>query len=103
MPVYNEKVMEHFMNPRNVGEIENPDGIGEHGSIACGDAMRFTFRVEREGELHGVAHRDGGAARDWMASRARHCRSRRAPSNIATQSRLWCPRCGTSGDPLDQW
>jgi len=50
---YSEKTKILFMNAvhgkpgTHLGEIENPDGIGEHGSIACGDAMRFTFRVER--------------------------------------------------------
>jgi len=42
---YTEKVLDHFMNPRNVGEVENPDGVGEVGSMACGDALRFTFRL----------------------------------------------------------
>jgi len=46
MPVYNEKVMEHFMNPRNVGEIENPDGIGEVGNPVCGDMMTFYIKVD---------------------------------------------------------
>ena len=43
---YNEKVMEHFMNPRNVGEIENADGVGEVGNPACGDMMRLYLKVE---------------------------------------------------------
>jgi nitrogen fixation protein NifU and related proteins len=46
MPVYNEKVMEHFMNPRNVGEIENADGIGEVGNPVCGDMMTFYIKVD---------------------------------------------------------
>jgi nitrogen fixation NifU-like protein len=46
MPVYSEKVMEHFMNPRNVGEIENPDGIGEVGNPICGDMMAFYIKVK---------------------------------------------------------
>jgi len=46
MPVYSEKVMEHFMNPRNVGEIENPDGIGEEGNPVCGDLMTFYIKVK---------------------------------------------------------
>ena len=45
MPVYSEKVMDHFMNPRNVGEIENPDGIGEEGNPVCGDMMTFYIKV----------------------------------------------------------
>jgi nitrogen fixation NifU-like protein len=46
MPVYSDKVMEHFMNPRNVGEIENPDGIGEEGNPICGDMMTFYIKVK---------------------------------------------------------
>jgi nitrogen fixation NifU-like protein len=46
MPVYSEKVMEHFMNPRNVGEIEHPDGIGEVGNPVCGDMMTFYIKVK---------------------------------------------------------
>jgi nitrogen fixation NifU-like protein len=46
MPVYNEVVMDHFMNPRNVGEIENPDGVGEEGNPVCGDMMTFYIKVK---------------------------------------------------------
>ncbi|TET18250.1 MAG: Fe-S cluster assembly scaffold protein NifU [Dehalococcoidia bacterium] len=46
MPVYSEKVMEHFMNPRNVGEIEDADGIGEEGNPVCGDLMTFYIKVK---------------------------------------------------------
>lgn len=46
MPVYSQTVMEHFMNPRNVGEIENPDGIGEVGNPVCGDMMTFYIKVK---------------------------------------------------------
>ncbi len=46
MPIYSEKVMEHFMNPRNVGEIENPDGVGEVGNPVCGDMMTFYIKVK---------------------------------------------------------
>ena len=44
--MYSEKVMDHFMNPRNVGEIENPDGIGEVGNPTCGDLMKLFIKVE---------------------------------------------------------
>jgi len=44
--VYNETVMEHFTNPRNVGEIEDADGIGEVGSPQCGDIMKIFLKVE---------------------------------------------------------
>ncbi len=46
MPVYSEKIMEHFMNPRNVGEIEDADGIGEEGNPVCGDMMTFYIKVK---------------------------------------------------------
>ena len=46
MPVYSEKVMEHFMHPRNVGEIEDADGIGEVGNPVCGDMMTFYIKVK---------------------------------------------------------
>ncbi|HHY60134.1 MAG TPA: Fe-S cluster assembly scaffold protein NifU [Clostridia bacterium] len=44
--MYSEKVMDHFINPRNVGEIENPDGVGEVGNPTCGDIMKITIKVE---------------------------------------------------------
>jgi len=43
--MYSEKVMEHFRNPRNVGEIEDADGIGEVGNPVCGDMMTFYIKV----------------------------------------------------------
>ncbi|RMG58629.1 MAG: Fe-S cluster assembly scaffold protein NifU [Deltaproteobacteria bacterium] len=43
---YSQKVMEHFMNPRNVGEIEDASGVGEVGNPACGDMMRLYIKVE---------------------------------------------------------
>ena len=46
MPAYGEKVMDHFMHPRNVGEIENPDGVGEVGNPVCGDMMSFYITVK---------------------------------------------------------
>ncbi|MEA4934603.1 MAG: Fe-S cluster assembly scaffold protein NifU [Lawsonibacter sp.] len=44
--LYSEKVMDHFRNPRNVGEIENADGVGEVGNAKCGDIMRITLKIE---------------------------------------------------------
>jgi len=43
---YSRKVMDHFMNPRNVGEIEHPDGVGEVGNPVCGDVMKLTILVD---------------------------------------------------------
>lgn len=44
--MYTEKVMDHFTNPRNVGEVENADGVGEVGNPSCGDIMRISLKVE---------------------------------------------------------
>jgi nitrogen fixation NifU-like protein len=44
--MYSEKVMEHFRNPRNVGEIENADGMGEVGNPICGDMMTFYVKID---------------------------------------------------------
>jgi nitrogen fixation NifU-like protein len=46
MPSYSEKVMEHFMNPRNVGEIADADGVGTVGNPVCGDMMAFYIKVD---------------------------------------------------------
>ncbi|OPY69578.1 MAG: NifU-like protein [Syntrophorhabdaceae bacterium PtaU1.Bin034] len=43
---YSDKVMDHFMNPRNMGEIEDPSGVGEVGNPACGDVMRLYLKIE---------------------------------------------------------
>jgi len=44
--MYTEKVMDHFANPRNVGEIENADGVGEVGNASCGDIMKIYLKVD---------------------------------------------------------
>ena len=44
--MYSDKVMDHFSNPRNVGEIENADGVGEVGNASCGDIMKIFLKVE---------------------------------------------------------
>ncbi|MEG0918485.1 MAG: Fe-S cluster assembly scaffold protein NifU [Anaerovoracaceae bacterium] len=44
--MYNEKVMDYFSNPRNIGEIENPDGVGTYGSPVCGDMMQIMISVK---------------------------------------------------------
>ncbi len=46
MGLYNDKVMDHFMNPRNVGELDTPDGTGVYGSPVCGDMMQVQIEVD---------------------------------------------------------
>ena len=48
MALYSEKVMDHFRNPRNVGEIENADGIGEVGNAKCGDIMKIYLKIDND-------------------------------------------------------
>ncbi len=48
---YTEKVRDHYLHPRNVGEIANPDGLGEVGNITCGDALRLSFKLDDTGKI----------------------------------------------------
>ena len=59
---YNPKVMEYFLHPRNAGEIENPDGVGEEGSLACGDALKLTFKLDENGRIADVKFKTFGCA-----------------------------------------
>jgi len=69
---YSEKVMEHFSNPRNVGEIENPDGVGEAGNAKCGDIMKIYLQV-KDNVIEDVKFKTFG------------CASAIASSSIATE------------------
>lgn len=59
MPAYSEKVMDHFMNPRNVGEIPDADGEGSVGNPVCGDMMSFYIKVD-DGRLSDVKFKTFG-------------------------------------------
>lgn len=59
---YTEKVKDHFLNPRNVGEIEDADGVAEVGSIACGDALKFMFKLDKNGKIKDAKFKTFGCA-----------------------------------------
>lgn len=50
--MYSEKVMDHFNNPRNVGEMENPSGVGTVGNAKCGDIMRMYLDIDKNGVIN---------------------------------------------------
>jgi NifU-like protein len=59
---YTDKVKDHFFNPRNVGEVEEPDGVGEVGSLACGDALKLTFKLDENGRIKDAKFKTFGCA-----------------------------------------
>ena len=59
---YTDKLKDHFFNPRNVGEIESADGVGEVGSLACGDALRLTFKLDDQGKIKDAKFKTFGCA-----------------------------------------
>jgi NifU-like protein len=59
---YTDKVQEHFLHPRNVGEIDNPSGTGDVGSLACGDALKLTLKIDEKGIITDAKFKTFGCA-----------------------------------------
>ncbi len=67
---YTEKTLEHFLHPRNVGEVENPDGTALVGNIACGDALKLTFKLDENGKISEAMFKTFGCASAIAAASA---------------------------------
>ncbi len=67
---YTDKVQEHFLHPQNVGEIENPSGIGDVGSLACGDALKLTLKIDKDERIVDAKFKTFGCASAIASSSA---------------------------------
>ncbi|MBI4766762.1 MAG: Fe-S cluster assembly protein NifU [Deltaproteobacteria bacterium] len=67
---YTDKVKAYFENPQNIGEVENPDGVGEVGSLACGDALRLSFKLDENKRIQEAKFQTFGCASAIASSSA---------------------------------
>ena len=71
--MYSEKVMDHFQNPRNVGEMENPSGVGTVGNAKCGDIMRMYLDIDENGIIKEAKFKTVMEALDGLPPVKVHC------------------------------
>ncbi len=75
--LYNDTVMDHFLNPRNMGDVQEADGIGEVGAAACGDIMKISLKI-RGGKIEDDAdcvYAEGADDEIWWNYRCSNCRT----------------------------
>jgi len=67
---YTDKVKDHFLHPRNVGEVDSADGVGEVGSLACGDALKLTFKLDEQKRIRDIRFKTFGCGSAIASSSA---------------------------------
>ena len=104
MALYSEKVMDHFRNPRNVGVIEDADGVGEVGNAVCGDIMKIYLKIEDGivslSEVLKLTNKAVTEALDGLPAHKLHC-SVLAEEAIRAAVRDYYDRHGIAYDPKD--
>lgn len=85
MALYSEKVMDHFTNPRNVGKIDNADGVGEVGNAKCGDIMKIYLKVDENHIITDVKFNTFGCASAIASSSMATCLIKGKPISEAVE------------------
>ena len=85
MALYSDKVMDHFTNPRNVGKIEDADGVGEVGNAKCGDIMKIYLKVDDNGIIEDVKFNTFGCASAIASSSMATCLIKGKPVSDALE------------------
>lgn len=85
MALYSEKVMDHFTNPRNVGKIEDADGVGEVGNAKCGDIMKIYLKIDENHIITDVKFNTFGCASAIASSSMATCLIKGKPVSEAVE------------------